>query len=338
MLILTNGLTDIADEGFLKVANNLIKKIKSKDTTDVYVVTYERSSKLSDRHINANKLLLNRELISIIRKRKEEVLYIPFPARSIATSLRIFILSLFSSKGLRVIWVQKSSLNFLSKMLIRLSCAKIVVLSRDSKDHFSKVLKADRIFYLKTGVDTKKFAPVSPEVQKFLKRKYSLDPERPVVLHVGHLKQGRNMAQLLKLDPNNQILIVLSTLFKNDADEELRDLFMNVPNVFIIEEYLPDIQEVYQLSDVYFFPVVNSGNCIDVPLSCLEAASCNKPIVTTAYGEMKEFSGKDGFFFIDSFDKERLNQLIREGLNAVNTDVRSSIIEYDWEHSVSMLK
>jgi len=337
MIILTNGLTDVADEGFLKVANSLIKRIKSRDADNVFIVTYERGSEFSDKHVEANKLLLNKNLLATIRKRREDVLYVPFPAKPIATALRIFILSLFSKKGLRVVWVQKSSLNAAAKLLIKLSRAELVVLSKESKDYFSNVVKEDRILYLKTGVDTEKFKPVSLETQKSLKQKYGLDPDRPVILHVGHLKKGRNIAQLLKLNHRNQILIVLSTLFKRDADEELRKLFQNAPNVRLIEEYLPSIEEIYQLSDLYFFPVVESGNCIDVPLSCLEAAACNKPIVTSEYGEMKEFSGKEGFVFIDSFDEERLNQLVCEGLKAADADIRGSVLEYDWTRSVNTL-
>ena len=337
MIILTNGLTGVADEGFLKVANSLIKRIKSRDTDNVFIITYERGSEFSDKHVEVNKLLLNKDLIATIRNRKDDVLYIPFPAKPIATALRIFILSLFSKKGLRVVWVQKSFLNTVAKLMIKLSRAELVVLSKESKDYFSSVVKEERILYLKTGVDIEKFEPVSHEVQKSLKQKYGLDPDRPVILHVGHLKKGRNIAQLLKLNQRNQILIVLSTLFKSDADEELRELFLNAPNVRLIEEYLPNIEEVYQLSDLYFFPVVESGNCIDVPLSCLEAAACNKPIVTSKYGEMKEFSGKEGFLFIDSFDDERLNQLVCEGLNIANVDIRGAVLEYDWTRSMNML-
>ena len=92
MIILTNGLTGVADEGFLKVANSLIKRIKSRDTDNVFIITYERGSEFSDKHVEVNKLLLNKDLIATIRNRKDDVLYIPFPAKPIATALRIFIL------------------------------------------------------------------------------------------------------------------------------------------------------------------------------------------------------------------------------------------------------
>ena len=86
---------------------------------------------------------------------------------------------------------------------------------------------------------------------------------------------------------------------------------------------------------MYFFPVQSFGHCIDVPLSCLEAASCNKPIVTTDYGEMKAFQGKEGFYFIESFEEASLNDLIDQALRNRSCDTRSAVLEYDWEHAVS---
>ena len=97
---------------------------------------------------------------------------------------------------------------------------------------------------------------------------------------------------------------------------------------------MPNIEEIYQLSDAYFFPVVAHGNCIDVPLSCLEAAACNIPVVTTRYGEMSTFQGKEGFWFIDSFDREHLNQIVSTAIFAENSSSRESILEYDWNNAI----
>ena len=113
---------------------------------------------------------------------------------------------------------------------------------------------------------------------------------------------------------------------------------LNIPmvqcsNIKIFDTYLENIQELYQLSDVYFFPVRESGNCIDVPLSCLEAAACNKPIVTTFYGEMESFQGNEGFWFIDSFDEELLNQTILSATESNTVFTRKYVLEYDWKNA-----
>ena len=206
----------------------------------------------------------------------------------------------------------------------------------EAEEFYKAIVGEKRVFYLKTGVDTQKFVPVSKEKKDELKEKYGLD-SRPVILHVGHLNRGRNVAQLMKLDKKYQILLVLSTLTKNERDTELENELRKNPNIRIIDEYIPDIEEIYQLSDAYFFPVVEQGKCIDVPLSAMEAASCNKPVITTGYGEMKQFRGMEGFYFIESFDEKDLNALIEKALSREDAHSRSSVLDYDWDNAVMRL-
>ena len=79
MLILSNCLTEVADEGSLKVATNIVNRIKRKDKSS-FVISYDRRFAQTDIFLPINKLLLNRKLISIIKSKKQPVLYIPFPA------------------------------------------------------------------------------------------------------------------------------------------------------------------------------------------------------------------------------------------------------------------
>ena len=330
MLILSNGLTDVVDEGYLKVANSLVKRMKAKNP-NITVVSYERKSALTDCYLDLNKLFLNRKLISLIRRKKESILYIPFPAKMIATALRIVMLSLFKRGDLKVLLVMTGKMNWLSKVLMKISGANLIVLSKDTEHFYKGFLKEKRVRYLKTGVDTQKFVPVSKEKQTELKVKYGFDPNRPIVLHVGHLNRGRNVGELMKLDPQYQVLLVTSTLTKDEQDLALKQELLACENVKIIDSYLPNIEEIYQMSDVYFFPVLKSCQCIDVPLSCLEAAACNKPIVTTDYGEMKAFKGKEDFYFLDFFDEISLNETVQKALAQKNANTRASVLEYDWD-------
>jgi len=300
MLILSNGLTEVVDEGFLKVANSLVKRIK-KLRPDVEIVSYERQSSLSDHYIELNKLLINKKLISLVRKHRDKVLYIPFPAKSFATALRIFVLSIYKRCKLSVILVMQDEMHFFAKLLMKFSNAEIYVLSHDSETYYKSFIREERVKLLKTGIDTKKFVSVDTATQQALKEKYGFDKAKSVVLHVGHLKNGRNVGELAKISEEYQVLLVTSTLTASEQDNELRRKLSERPNVKIIDEYLPAIEEVYQLSDIYFFPTVMRGNCIDIPLSCMEAASCGKPVLTTGYGAMKNIKGKDGFFFIEKF-------------------------------------
>lgn len=336
MLILSNCLTDVADEGCLKVANSLVKRLKVADGTAM-VVSYERRSPLTDIYMELNKFLVSRKLISLLRSRKEPVLYIPFPAKTIATAIRIFMLSCFSPVKPRVILTMMAPYSAIGKALLKMSGASLCAFSKEAADFYGGIVGPERVTYLKTGVDTGRFAPVSPEKARELKIKYGFDPDKKVILHVGHLNRGRNVSQLMKIAPEYQVLLVTSTLTKSEQDTALREELLKCPNIRLIDDYIPSIEEVYQLADVYFFPVVESCRCIDIPLSVLEAAACGKNVVTTDYGEMKQFKGKDGYFFISSFDACELNGLINRAIEETVHDIRQTVLDYDWSHGVSSL-
>jgi len=52
----------------------------------------------------------------------------------------------------------------------------------------------------------------------------------------------------------------------------------------IIDEYVPNIEEIYNLADCYVFPTFKRHNCIDMPLSVMEAMACNIPVISTKFG------------------------------------------------------
>ncbi len=336
MLILTNCLTDKADEGCLKVAKALIKRIKVQDEK-TFVLTYDREHSLSDKHIKLNKFMLSTQLIKNIKKRKTPVLYVPFPAKTLATALRIFILSLFCEKRLSVLMVQKYHYGFLAKLLLKLSCSRLIVLSKESKDFYSEIVNLSRVKYIKAGVDVNRFIPVDRETQIKLKKKYEFDDKLPVVLHVGHLNKGRGVDKLMDIDDKWQVVLVCSTLTRDEQDSKLKNELLSRGNIRIIDDYIPHIEEFYQLCDVYFFPTQEAGKCIDIPLSCMEAASCNTPVVTTDFGEMKEFIGKDGFYFIDRVDKASINQAIEKALRE-HLSPRNAVLPYDFNDAVDNIK
>lgn len=335
MLILSNALTNVVDEGCVKVANSLVKRIKSADRSAT-VIAFERQSDLADEYMTVNKLLFSRKLILRLRENKGNIIYIPFPAKSRSTALRVFMLSLFAGKNFRVMLSMTSGLDFISKLLFKMSRARLIVFSKRSFELYSSVVGKKRVAYLKAGVDTEKFVSVSPETARKLKEKYGFDPNKKLVLHVGHINRGRNVEQLKKLTDNYQVLLIASTQTKDEQDKEIKNELLSC-GVVIIDSYIPDIEQVYQMADVYLFPVVEKGRCIDVPLSCMEAAACDKPIVTTDFGEMREFIGKDGFYFINSFEADRICSRIEEALRADGVSTRQAVLDYDWSIATEFL-
>ena len=333
MVILTNGLTDIPDEGFLKVANSLIKRLKKTDKS-IEIVSYERSSDITDTFIKTNKFMSDK-CIRDICKKHGDILYVPFPTKKWVMALRVYLLSRFSKK-LRVILVLKTPIGAVGKFLLKRSGAEIIVFSKDSADFYGNIVGSERVTYLKTGVDTQKFTPVTNERTAELKVKYGFDPGRKLVLHVGHLNEGRNIRKLMDISEEYQVLLVTSTLTKAEADTNLKIELLRKNNIRIIDDYIPAIQEIYQMSDVYFFPVTESGHCIDVPLSCMEAAACGKPVVTTDFGEMKQLVGREGFYYINSLDADALNEALAKAILG-GTHSGASVAEYDWDRAIATI-
>lgn len=334
MIILTNCLAEKIDEGCLKVANSLIKKIKEAypETT---VISYDNRSEQSDCHLKLNKLFLNKRLFDILNSKKEKVLYIPFSSNTKASLLRSCILSVFCRSRIDVLFVLQHPMNGFLKKMLKFSGIRVITLSRMACAFFRDEIGCETM-YLKTGVDTQKFSPVNQEEKKGIRRKYGIGESEKVVLHVGHLKEGRNISQLLKISEEFRVILVASTLTKNEHDYRLRMTLEEKQNIRIIDTYIENIQEMYQLSDVYFFPVQEQGNCIDAPLSAMEAAACNLPVVATSYGELKELLGKEGFYEITSLEQEALNRLIHQAYEEKG-DSRNHILEYDWIFAVKAL-
>lgn len=334
MIILTDCLSEQADEGCLNIANSLIKRIKQRFPATQVISYGHRFAEIGE-YMRLNRLFLNRKLLLLIRNSCQPVLYIPFASNTFASVLRIFILSLFSKK-VWVIFSLRYPMSTLSRIILRFSKAGVIALSKESFDFYRSIV-GEQAEYLKAGIDLSKFRPVTPTKIKSLRDKYGVSEGKKVLLHVGHLKAGRNIEKLKLIDPDYHVFLVVSTETKMEKDVELREVLMRRPNTTIVETYVENIEEFYQMSDVYFFPVQEVGNCIDIPLSVLEAAACNVPVVTTSYGELKELPATDGIWYINDLNRENINAVLKKVTEIENCDNRSIVEDYDWEKAVSRI-
>lgn len=334
MIVLSNCLTDIVDEGCRKVVVSLVRRIKAA-APETLVVSYDSASTLSDRHIRINKLMLSRELMQLVKQRKEALLYLPEPAKMRSTAVRLFVMSHYARWGLRVVLPMEFPVDALSRCLIRASGAEVIALSESAYCAYCSNFGAQaRRLYV--GVDARRFAPVDAAAKMALRQKYGLPQNKPIVLHVGHLKAGRGIGCLTDISENFHVVLTVSTQTAVERDAQLRRRLEARPNITIFDTYLPNVEEIYQLSDVYLFPVEQAGNCIDVPLSALEAAACGIPVAATPYGELRELLKEEGFYRINSFEPTALNELLsdiyKEGRNP-----RQSVLKYNWSLAVAQL-
>jgi len=192
--------------------------------------------------------------------------------------------------------------------------------------------------FLPSGVDINKFKPVSEETKKELRQKYGFDEDKFIILHIGSIKKGRNIQLLTKLQRDgNQILIVGSSSTGIDPRVS-RSLIGSGCIVWV--KYIKNIEEIYALSDCYIYPTVSKydflgraiADSIEMPLSVLEAMSCNLPVIATKFGALpRAFKEGDGLFFVEN-ENDIFTVLERIKNTNMKVKTREKVLPYSWEN------
>jgi glycosyltransferase involved in cell wall biosynthesis len=206
----------------------------------------------------------------------------------------------------------------------------VILVQSRSSEHLFQSLNI-RTEFIQNGVDTDKFTPVTEQKKHELREKYGIDPEKHVFLHVGHLMPSRNLEVLTTIrDPGIQFLIIASSYL--ECDPRIHRTLADY-GCIIKTGYFPNIEEFYQLSDGYLFPLIR-GNTVLTPLSVLEAMACNLHIITSRFeGLVDMFPEGNGLFFTDHSDE--IPQICRELVeNHTPSSTRSLVLPYSW-HSVA---
>lgn len=189
--------------------------------------------------------------------------------------------------------------------------------------------------FFPNGVDIMRFFPYSPKERISLRDKYKINKDKFIILHVGHIKKGRNLSVLsdLQKSKNNQVIIVASS-----STLKSNHIYLNLKNnnCIIYEGYFEDLTEIYNLADCYVFPTRDESHAIEIPLSILEAMACNLPVITTEFGGLTRlFNEGGGLFFARDKDFSDILERVKNNLN-INT--RDRILNYSWEHLGNQLE
>ncbi len=154
------------------------------------------------------------------------------------------------------------------------------------------------------GVDLERFRPPLPGEKELLRRKWGLPLDRRILLHVGHLRAGRNLTALLPLAGRTGVtVVVVASRHRGAESERLRaDLIRG--GVILLEGYQPNVEELYRLADVYVFPTRSREDAVAMPLSVLEALASDLPVVSLKFGALPERLGSaPGVHLVDSSEE-----------------------------------
>jgi len=193
------------------------------------------------------------------------------------------------------------------------------------------------VTFLAGGVNTTKFAPVTADIKERLREKYHIDKEKFVVLHVGSIRKNRNLQVFNRIQKqeNVQVLIVGNTTFRPDRKEYSS---LKEHGCIIWRTYFKNLEEIYRLSDCYVFPSVDKSSCIELPLSVMEAMSCNLPIISTRFGALpRVFDEGDGFIFADK-EEDIINELKKIKNGNIKTKTREKVLPYSWGNVAKRLE
>ncbi len=281
--------------------------------------------------LGANRFFLSRRLSAELKRFNPDIIcYVPSSSATLFSFLRARALKFYCPSA-RVVMVslQPRQYGWLSRRLIRVLAPDFTFVQheRSLRQLTGLGLKAG---LLASGVDLDKFAPVPGDKKTALRTGYGLDTAAFTVLHVGHITKGRNIDLLIDIKKRHdtQVVLVGSSVVHPDRTETADRLKQQ--GVKIIDGYINNIEEIYQLADCYLFPVASERDCIGAPLSVLEAMACNLPVVTLRYGMLPRlFEGGRGLFFADS--PEGLMEKITDAKNANGCRTREMATACSWE-------
>ncbi len=287
--------------------------------------------------LKTNKFFLSYRLFSRLNRFKPVIIcYVPSASATIFSFLRARVLKLYCP-GARTVMVSLQPRRYgrVSRYLIRLLSPDIVFVQHEQSMRQLLNLGCNARL-LTSGVDLKKFAPVAQDKKTALRTKYGLDEKAFTVLHVGHITRGRNIELLTDICRKHdaQVVLVGSSLIHKDRVEIYRRL--KEQGIKIFDEYLANIEELYQLADCYLFPVVSDQQCIGTPLSVLEAMACNLPVVTVRYGMLPQlFDEGQGLLFAES--PEELSERVARVKSMNGCRTREKVAAYSWEKVSSVI-
>jgi glycosyltransferase involved in cell wall biosynthesis len=316
------------DEGFKNTAICLIRAMRRQHEVTALTTFGADIATEGVRDVAANKLLLSAQLRDALRAADPElVLYIPTASATPFAMLRTHVLRRFAPQAqVAMLALQPRSYDPLTQAIIRLiKPPQIIVQSSSMAAQLS--LLGCRVATVHSGVDADRFAPVEPHQRAALRARLGLKPDAFVVLHVGHINEGRNVQALIAIQRAGcQAVLVGSTSTEQDGNLARR---LHEAGVLVVREYVESVERYYQAADCYVFPVTSATGAIAVPLSVLEAMACNLPVVTMPYGDLATLFAAGGGVSVVRNEWEMVSHVLA-ARQATHVRTRDLVIPFTW--------
>jgi glycosyltransferase involved in cell wall biosynthesis len=296
------------DEGYAKVVVELGRAMMPHATVVMHVTPEgaRDAARGSESGIHAGvrrmRAVVNRKLRAELRRaRPSTVVYISRSSVTLSALMRSRLLK-WMGGGTRVVMIalQPRRLGWPGRLLCRLLWPDLLLVSTDEERRGIQGLGAT-VERMVTGVDLDRFRPARPGEKAMLRQKWGISIETRVVLHVGHLTEGRNLESLLPLASQSELTVVVVTSSQRERASSRLEQVLRANGVVLIQGFLADIDEIYRLADCYIFPTTSTDYAIAMPLSVLEAMASDLPVAAMRFGALPErFGNADGVLLVDT--------------------------------------
>ncbi|MBU4444422.1 glycosyltransferase family 4 protein [bacterium] len=327
MIVITDLLTEPYDEGAKCATLNLIDNLKQHYGSIIFSINGDDVIDYVDFSYSLNKLLFNLSFYKKVKSYNDKVLYIPEASITTGSFIRAGLIKTFTKSRVTMLSMQPRKYNPVEKLLIKIT-PKIRVITQSSSGANYLNRMGISTLILPLGVDDNKFNVVDGKSRILLRKMHSIPFDANVILHVGHIRESRNLEWLIKIKqclPEIKVIIVGST--STVKDERLyKSLVQN--GIITITDYVQNIEEIYKIADYYIFPVINKDAAIETPLSVFEAMACNIPIITTRFGCLPDIFRQDQWFHYVKTSDEVVKILQTHRIGECNN--RNKIKLYTW--------
>ena len=334
--IYTKRLTQRLDEGIVRVAHEVVNQLAKNHEVLTLFSAGDMAVAENLIRIPTNRSGLNLRLRRRVRTfRPDIILYIPRGPVGLLSLLFARVLKSYGRSAYLMILAPqpKGFTSSLSRKCAPLLRPDLILATsrRDQQDLEGLGCVAQ---FVPLGVDIERFTPATPGGKSELRRRYGFGEKDLVVLHVGHIREGRNIGALESIQGNGiQVLMAGSTFFPTEASLAHR---LETRGIRFLKEYFDHMEEIYQLADLYVFPTLSEEACISQPLSVLEAMACNLPVVSTRFGGLTDLFPAEGgglFYGSDTADLLAKVRHVCDNIRDIRPRTREMVQQYSWDRS-----
>jgi glycosyltransferase involved in cell wall biosynthesis len=321
ILFISEVWSEPFDEGIKNVAYSLHRELEKR--TDLLTVTKKenKTDNLNIVKIHLNKLFLSLELRSLILKFSPNIIfYLPGTSLTFCSFIRAKVLKTMSRiSKVVILGAQHRGYSSIQKQVISNILRPNMLLLLSSSNNIEFLKNKVKLKVLPPAVDKNRFYKATKMEKENIRSRYNMPNDKTIVLHVGHIRTTRNVEALIEVQRIDDVQVVVVDSTSTPTEVLLRDKILK-KGIKIIDGYQPDIPDFYKMSDIYIFPVFNRIAAIDMPLSVIEAMSCNLPVISTRFGGLSDYFAEDkGLKYFNSSAElpelvKSIKNMLREGV------------------------